>query len=63
MVKKFMPSIYKILMFFLLLQILVFGFSSNGKTKETFETWLTSYKKFALKNGISQNTIDIAFKM
>ena len=49
-------------MFFLLLQILVFGFSSNGKTKETFETWLTSYKKFALKNGISQNTIDIAFK-
>ena len=27
-----------------------------------FESWLTSYKKFVLKKGISQETIDLAFK-
>ena len=57
-----MPSIYKNLMFFLLCQILVFNFSSYGNTEETFETWLSSYKKFAVKKGVSQETISIAFK-
>ena len=49
-------------MFSLLLQILVFIFYSNSSAEENFETWLLSYKKFALKQGISQKTIDIAFK-
>ena len=56
-----MPSIYKILMF-LLFQILVFIFPFNVYSEEKFETWLSSYKKFALKKGVSQKTIDIAFK-
>ena len=49
-------------MFILLFQILVVGFSSKTDAEENFEIWLLSYKKFALKQGISQKTIDIAFK-
>ena len=49
-------------MFILLFQILVVGFSSKTDAEENFEIWLLSYKKFALKEGISQKTIDIAFK-
>ena len=57
-----MSSIYKILVFILLFQTLVVGFSSKTYAEENFEIWLLSYKKFALKQGISQKTIDIAFK-
>ena len=57
-----MAIVYKILMFFLLFQILVFGFSSKSKSEENFETWILSYKKFALEKGVSQKTIDITFK-
>ena len=49
-------------MFIFLFQILVVGFSSKTDAEENFEIWLLSYKKFALKQGISQKTIDIAFK-
>ena len=49
-------------MFILLFQILVVGFSTKTDAEENFEIWLLSYKKFALKQGISQKTIDIAFK-
>ena len=57
-----MSSIYKILVFFLLFQILAVNFSISANAKENFETWLLSYKKFALKKGVSQKTMDIAFK-
>ena len=57
-----MSSIYKILVFFLLFQILAVNFSFKTNAEENFETWLLSYKKFALKKGVSQKTIDIAFK-
>jgi len=57
-----MPSIFKILVFFLLLQILAVNFSVNANDEVNFETWLLSYKKFALKKGVSQKTIDNAFK-
>ena len=57
-----MSSIYKILVFFLLFQIFAVNFSINTNAEENFETWLLSYKKFALKKGVSQKTIDIAFK-
>ena len=57
-----MSSIYKILVFFLLFQILAVNFSISANAKENFETWLLSYKKFALKKGVSQKTIDDAFK-
>jgi membrane-bound lytic murein transglycosylase B len=48
--------------FFLLFQILAVNFSFNTNAEENFETWLSSYKKFALKKGVSQKTIDNAFK-
>jgi membrane-bound lytic murein transglycosylase B len=57
-----MTSIYKILVFFLLFQIFAVNFSINSNAEENFETWLSSYKKFALKKGVSQKTIDNAFK-
>jgi membrane-bound lytic murein transglycosylase B len=57
-----MTSIYKILVFFLLFQIFAVNFSINTNAEENFETWLLSYKKFALKKGVSQKTIDNAFK-
>ena len=57
-----MPSIYKILRFILLIQILVVSFSFTSYAEDSFETWLDSYKKFALTKGVSQKTINIAFK-
>ena len=57
-----MSTVYKVLMFLLLFQILVVGSSSKINAEENFETWLSSYKNFALKKGISQKTIDITFK-
>ena len=57
-----MSSIYQILRFFLLFQILVASFSFKGNAEEDFKTWLSSYKKFALKKGVSQETLDTAFK-
>ena len=57
-----MSSIYKNWIFILLFQILVVNFSFNTNAEENFETWLSSYKKFALKRGVSQETIDIAFE-
>ena len=57
-----MLLIYKFLRFFLLLKILLINFSFSACAEANFETWLTSYKKFAFKKGISQETINIAFK-
>ena len=57
-----MSASYKILMFFLIFQILAVGFPFKIDAEENFETWLTSYKKIALNKGVSQKTIDTAFK-
>ena len=57
-----MPSIYKILKFIFLLKILIIYFTFIASAEVNFDTWLTSYKKLALKKGISQETINIAFK-
>ena len=43
-------------------QILIVGFPFKINAEENFETWLSSYKKSALEKGVSQKTIDIAFK-
>ena len=43
-------------------QILVVGFSPKINAEENFETWLSAYKESALKKGVSQKTIDTAFK-
>ena len=57
-----MVSIYKIFKFLLFFYITIVSFSTNGNAQENFESWLSSYKKFAFKKGVSQKTIDIAFK-
>jgi len=57
-----MSSIYKILNFLLLFKILIINFSFSANAETNFETWLSSYKKFAFSKGISQETINIAFK-
>tara|TARA_Y100000590_G_scaffold270985_1_gene304289 strand:- start:563 stop:1558 length:996 start_codon:yes stop_codon:yes gene_type:complete len=57
-----MSLIYKILRFILLFIILIINLPHSTNAEANFETWLASYKKFALNEGISQKTIDIAFK-
>ena len=57
-----MLSINKIFYFLLVLQIAVISFAFSVNAEDNFETWLASYKKFVLEKGISQETINIAFK-
>jgi len=57
-----MSSINKIFIFFLFFKILFVNNVFAVNTDESFDAWLSSYKKFALKKNISQETIDIAFK-
>ena len=45
-----------------LFKVLIFNSVFAATLDTDFETWLTSYKKVALKKGISQKTIDVAFK-
>ena len=56
-----MRSIYKIFIFFLFFKIFFINTIFIVNAEETFDSWLLSYKKFALKNGISQETINVAF--
>ena len=57
-----MTFIYKILVFFIIFKILIICSAFSSNSESNFETWLSSYKQFALKKGISQATINIAFK-
>lgn len=57
-----MFSIFKIFILYLIFEIIIFSSSFADTTEENFDTWLSSYKKFALSKGISQETINIAFK-
>jgi len=53
---------HKIVYCFIILKFLLIGFVPAANSEDNFNVWLSSYKKFALKNGVSQETIDIAFK-
>ena len=57
-----MRSIYKIFIFFLFFKIFFINTIFIVNAEETFDSWLSSYKKFALKNAISQETINVAFE-
>ena len=61
MVKKQMSSFNKSLLFLLILIILPIN-TIDSNSEETFDSWLTSYKKFVLRNGVSTETIDLVFK-
>ena len=52
----------KIITLLFLFKVLIFNSVFAATSNTDFETWLTSYKKIALKKGISQKTIDVAFK-
>ena len=53
---------FKIIILLSLVKILIFHPFLATAADEDFETWLASYKSIALKRGISQDTINIAFK-
>ena len=53
---------YKIITFFLFLKVFSISFAPVANSDDNFKVWLSAYKKSALKKGISQETIDIAFK-
>ena len=57
-----MRSIYKIFIFFLFFKIFFINTIFIVNAEETFDSWLLSYKTFALKKGISQETINVAFE-
>jgi len=57
-----MRSIYKFFILFLFFKIFFINIALVVNAEETFDSWLLSYKKFALKKGISQETINVAFK-
>ena len=52
----------KTITFFLVLKVLFFGHVETANSDDNFKVWLSSYKKFAMENGVSKETIDIAFK-
>jgi len=57
-----MSSISKIIIYYLFFKILIILPTFNVQAEENFESWLSSYKKFALTKGVSQNTLNIAFE-
>ena len=62
MVKSVMANIRKILYLLIFFQISFINFPSTTYAEQSFDEWLSSYKKNALKEGVSQKTIDIAFQ-
>ena len=62
MVIKRMSRSIRLISFFVLLKLLFFNNFTYASNEETFDVWLQSYKKYALSNGVSQNTINLAFK-
>ena len=52
----------KILIFCLSFKISFLSLINYTYANESFESWLVSYKNFALEKGVSQETVNIAFK-
>jgi membrane-bound lytic murein transglycosylase B len=52
---------FRVIIFFLVINIITIS-SVTASTEDSFDEWLTLYKKSALKQGISQETLDIALK-
>ena len=57
-----MPFNYKIIIFFIFFKVLMVNSVLGESSENNFENWLKDYKKFALKKGVSKETINIAFK-
>ena len=52
-----MTPIYRVFIFILLFKILFINIIFAVNAEDNFDTWLLSYKKFALTKGISKETI------
>ena len=59
MKKNILSFIYKIFAFSFLFKILFITSSLEVNAEDNFDVWLSSYKKFALRKGVSQETLDI----
>ena len=57
-----MMSISRIFIFYLFFKILSLSSIATASTNNGFDEWLVEYKKYALSKGVSQDTIDAAFK-
>ena len=62
MIKKNMTFFHKFFFFLSIFIIVIVNSSFSETSTDEFENWLSSYKKFALKKGVSQETLNIAFK-
>ena len=57
-----MARYYKFISFFIFYMLLSLSSAEAQLTESNFREWLSEYKIFALKKGISKKTIDLAFK-
>ena len=57
-----MQTFYKKILFFLLLKILFFYPHVSLATEESFSTWLSNFKNFAINEGVSSDTVEDVFK-
>ena len=57
-----MKFLYKFLVVFLVIKVFLINLSFATTNEDSFEVWLSTYKKFALSEGVSKETINIAFK-
>ena len=62
MLKNIMVKKNIIILFLIFLGFSIFNQTSVAFGDESFDDWLKTYKNKALNKGISQNTIDLAFK-
>ena len=49
-------------MLFLTIQIFILFSPTESKSDENFNTWLSSYKEFAIDEGVSKKTVEATFK-
>ena len=57
-----MSYFFKIITFLILIKFLLITSVLSASLDQGFDDWLLSYKKFALKKGISEKTLEVAFK-
>ena len=57
-----MSLFFRFIYLIFLFKILSINSISYGIEETDFVKWLNSYKKNAIKKGISQETVDVAFK-
>ena len=57
-----MSFFFKNAILLFLFKVLIFNSVFAATSNSDFESWLASYKKIVLEKGISQKTIDLAFK-